>query len=65
MIMGFFPEIFFKCHITFAGMLQLFVDRQICRDLLNRCGRLVDESEVEVRPEKLPDAAHSKKIHNS
>ena len=38
-------------------MLQWLVDRQISTAGSSGCGRLVEESEVEVRPEKRPDAA--------
>ena len=38
-------------------MLQWFVDEEVCTVVLKDCGKLVEENEVEVRPEKLPDAA--------
>ena len=36
-------------------MLQWFVEDEISTAVLNGCGRLIQENEVEVRPEKLPD----------
>ena len=38
-------------------MLQWFVDKKVSIDVLKDCGKLIEEEEVEVCPEKLPDAA--------
>ena len=38
-------------------MLQWFVNEEVCTVVLKDCGKLIEENEVEVRPEKLPDAA--------
>ncbi len=32
-----------------------FVDEEVCTVVLKDCGKLIEENEVEVRPEKLPD----------
>ena len=38
-------------------MLQWFVGKELCALVLKDCGQLIKENEVELRPEKLPDAA--------
>ena len=43
--------------LIFTVMLLWFAEKEVCAVILKDCGKPIEEDEVEVHPEELPDAA--------